>query len=141
MRSSGSSNPKRLRESVRRIGASPTSAPAAPVVLDDATAIANPYSSGYTIYFRPSGPRTLTLTSKGFDGDSDIASSTFGALSAPTGWTYTAGTVAGNSVTKTIGWTATSGQTTLAVTTTNKAGLVSPPTTLTFVPLPVLTGA
>ena len=117
-----------------------SSAPAAPVVLDDTTPIATPYSSNYTIYFRPAGPRSITLTSKGFDSVSDIASSTFGALSAPTGWTYTAGPVTGNSASKLIAWTATSTQTTLAVTTTNKAGLVSPPTTITFVPLPVPTG-
>jgi hypothetical protein len=112
-----------------------TSAPAAPVVLDDATAIANPYGSGYTIYYRASAPRTITLTSRGTDAVSDIASSTFGALSPSTGWTYTSGTVTGNSATKTIAWTTTAVGTTLAVTTTNKAGLVSPATTLTFVPL------
>ena len=117
-----------------------TSAPAAPVVLDDATAIPNPYSSGYTIYFRPSALRPITLTSKGFDSVSDIASSTFGALSPSTGWTYTQGTVPGNSATKTITPTANAVQTTLAVTTTNNAGLVSAPTTITFVPVTGSTG-
>jgi RHS repeat-associated protein len=112
-----------------------STAPPPPVVLDDATPAPSVYGSSYTIYYRPSGARSITLTSVGADSESGIASSTFGALSAPTGWTYTAGTVAGNVATKTIAWTATAARTTLAITTTNNAGLVSSATTLTFVPL------
>lgn len=111
------------------------STPAAPVVVDDATSATNPYSSSYTIYFRPSGPRQLTLTSTGTDAISGIASSTFGVLSAPTGWTYTAGTVNGRVASKTIAWTSSAGQTTLSITTKNNAGTSSAATTLTFVPL------
>jgi RHS repeat-associated protein len=112
-----------------------STAPAAPVVVDDTTIAPTRYGNNYIIYFRPSGPRSLTLTSTGSDGESGIASSTFGSLSAPTGWTYTAGTVSGNSASKTIAWTTTAGATTLAITTKNNAGTSSAPTTLTFTPL------
>jgi RHS repeat-associated protein len=111
------------------------SAPGAPVVVDDATVAPSRYGNNYTIYFWPATPRTLTLTSTGLDGESGIASSTFGTLSAPTGWTYTASTVTGNSASTTIRWSATAGQTTLPVTTKNGAGANSATTTLTFVPL------
>ena len=112
-----------------------STAPAAPVVVDDATIAPTRYGNNYTIYFRASGPRSLTLTSTGLDGESGVASSTFGSLSAPTGWTYTAGTVSGNSASKTIAWTSSAGATTLSITTKNNAGTSSASTTLTFTPL------
>jgi RHS repeat-associated protein len=113
-----------------------TSAPAPPVVINDTTPLTSSYASNYTIYFRPSGPRTITLTSTGTDGDSGIASSTFSALSSPTGWTYTPGTLTGNNVSKTLTWSASSTVTTsLTVKTTNNAGTISAATTITFVPV------
>jgi len=101
-----------------------TSAPAAPNVVGSGTGVYQSAANA-TIFFRPAAVATLSLTSTGTDNDSGIASSTFGALSVTTGWTYTGGSVAGNPAVATAAFDASALGTGLGVTTTNKAGLTS----------------
>ena len=73
------------------------------------------------------------MTSNGTDSESDIASSTFGALSNSTGWTYSPGTVSGDPASKNLTWSTTAATASLAVTTTNHAqGSSNPGTLITF---------
>ena len=108
-----------------------TTPPAGPTVTSSTPS--GSYRVGNTIYFLPSAGSTITLTSDGDDPVTGIVSSTFGPLTAPTGWTYSPGTVAGDPAGTTLTWSPTAGTTTLDITTTNGAGLTSPVTTITFI--------
>ena len=67
-----------------------------PAVGDNCAAIGSCYRTGNTIYFQPAAAKQITLTSTAIDTPSGIASSTFGSLSSPSGWTQTPATVTGN---------------------------------------------
>jgi RHS repeat-associated protein len=110
--------------------------PSAPVITDDCPTIGSCYRTGNTIYFQPDAAKTITLTSTGVDTPSRIASSSFGALSDGTGWTYSSGAVSGNPASKTLTWSADAVQTTLSITVQNGAGTSSQPTVISFVPDP-----
>jgi hypothetical protein len=112
-----------------------TAPPTAPSLADNATSIVGALRSGSTIFFRPSVASTIQITSTATqDPQSGIASSTFGALSAPTGWTYTPGVVSGNPAAKSLTWSASAAATSLSVTALNGAGTPSSSTTLQFTP-------
>ena len=108
--------------------------PDAPTVDDNCASIKTCYRVGDTIYYLPSASATVHLTSTGADPESGIVSSSFGAISPSTGWTYTSGTVSGNPASKDVEWSTSAGGVTLAVTTTNGAGVPSAARTITFVP-------
>jgi len=99
--------------------------PDAPTVDDNCASIKTCYRVGDTIYYLPSASATVHLTSTGADPESGIVSSSFGAISPSTGWTYTSGTVSGNPASKDVEWSTSAGGVTLAVTTTNGAGVPS----------------
>jgi RHS repeat-associated protein len=108
--------------------------PAAPSVANNAANLSGAYAASgtaTTIWFRPAAAQTLTLTATGSDPapSSGVSGNTFGALSAPTGWTYTSGFLAGNPGAKNLTWSASAGTASLAITTTDVAGSVSSPGT------------
>ena len=110
-----------------------------PYVTDNCATIGSCYRSGSTIYFKPAGAKTITLTSSGSDLISGIKSYTFSPLT-PTdpAWAYTPATVPGNpAVTGNPGsiqltWSPAAGQVSLSVTMLDGAGVVSPATVITF---------
>jgi RHS repeat-associated protein len=106
-------------------------APAAPAVTDNAPT--GTYRTGNTIYFRPAASGTIIVTSTASDPDTGIAGSTFGSLSAPSGWTYVPAFVAGNPAQTSLTWSSSAGSSALPVTATNGAGGVSAATQLSFV--------
>jgi hypothetical protein len=108
-----------------------------PAVPSVSASGAGTYQSGQDVYVDTTTSGTLTLTSTGSQGISGIASSTFGALNNQqnlTGWAYTPGTVAGNPAPMTLGWLTTAVANGLDVSTTTKAGVNSPATTINLHP-------
>jgi len=106
-----------------------TTAPAAPSVSNNASGTSYAISSGApTVYFRPSGASSFILTASATDAQSGVASYTFGALSAPSGWT-----VSGSGASRTYTYSAGAGSTTVAISATNGAGTASASTTITLV--------
>jgi RHS repeat-associated protein len=106
-----------------------------PSVTSNCGAVDSCRQASNTIYFRPGAGATVTLTASATDNISGIASFSFGSLSSMTGWTYTSGAVTGNPATKSLTWSANStSATTLTITATNRAGVPSDPTTVTFIP-------
>ncbi|MGH2967076.1 MAG: DNRLRE domain-containing protein, partial [Solirubrobacterales bacterium] len=99
-----------------------TSAPAAPAVTATGTGVHQGAANGI-VYFKGGSATTLTLAADGTDNESGIASSTFGALSATTGWSpTTASTVSGDPASKAYSLTSAAVSTSLSVSSTNKAG-------------------
>ena len=68
-----------------------TSAPSLPTVTGSGT---NVYQAAANspVYFKAGGSGTISLSSTATDGESGISKHNYGALSAPTGWTFSAGT-------------------------------------------------
>ena len=97
-----------------------TSAPSQPNVTGSGT---NVYQSApnSAIYFRGGITGTIALSSSSTDAQSGINKHNYGALTAPTGWTYTAGDVAGNPAAKNATWGSTSGMTNVTLTPYNDA--------------------
>ncbi len=98
-----------------------TSAPSQPNVTGSGT---NVYQAGANnpIYFKSGasgGP--LNLSSISNDPESGVTKHNYGALTAPTGWTYTAGDVATNPAAKSATWGTTAGTTNVTLTPTNGA--------------------
>jgi hypothetical protein len=110
-----------------------TTAPPVPGFTDNAAAV-GAHRSGNTIYFVPGTKGTVKITVAASDPESGIASATFGALSVPTGWTYTPGTLNGAAPSKNLTWSAKAGPATMTLTVTDGAGLTSPPLTITLAP-------
>jgi RHS repeat-associated protein len=102
-------------------------------VADNCATVGGCSRAGNTIYFQPGAAKTINLTATASDPNSGLASICFATLTAPANWTYTAGCGSTSTQTKSIGWSATSGQTSLTVTATDAVGNATP-VTLTFVP-------
>ncbi|MDQ1653832.1 MAG: hypothetical protein QOI35_3032, partial [Cryptosporangiaceae bacterium] len=101
-----------------------TTTPGAPSLAY--SALTNAYPTGSTVYYKPSGTGSFTVTATATSGAGGIASATYPALG--TGWTSTPGTVGVN----TYSWTSTPtvpGAKTVTVTGNN--GLTSSTTTFT----------
>jgi RHS repeat-associated protein len=106
----------------------------APIVTDNCAGIGSCYRAGNTIYFNPSAAKKIVLSSTGTDLISGTTSSTFSFTIPSTGWTSGIGTITGNPASAWLTWSASSVATNVSVATVDGAGVVSPATTLIFVP-------
>jgi hypothetical protein len=110
-----------------------TSAPTTPTISNDASSVASAYAtsaSATTIWFRPAGAGTVTLTATSSDPETSVASRSWSPANQ-SGWTLQSTT--GSS--RTYTYSSSSGTLDTSVSATNNAGLTSgPSSTVTFSP-------
>ncbi|CAN5557879.1 hypothetical protein BH20CHL6_BH20CHL6_08180 [soil metagenome] len=110
-----------------------TVAPAPPGVVATGENVHQPAAND-PIYLRGDIEGSLTLAAHGSDGETGVASSTFGPLSASDGWAFDAVTVAGDPAVVTLSWAAGVVASSLAVQSTDQLGFTGDATTVTLMP-------